>query len=156
MDPAHLSVAQLKSELKRTWHRFSAIKEKMAPLLSELRKKLRAPGNRKGEGWAAWIEAGHIGICVRTANRWADEFEGKNLKTKVQRFVPSPKKHDDEDLVPIELVIEDRSRREEFNRAMKTLGARATEIIYDAVLAAVKKPNASEKRAQARRAATGA
>jgi len=77
MDTEKLTTNQLKTELKKTWQRYSAMKEKMAPLLSELRKRLRAPGNRNGKGWAAWIDDGHIGICVRTANRWADEYEGK-------------------------------------------------------------------------------
>ncbi|MGA9556712.1 MAG: hypothetical protein WBR11_07655, partial [Terriglobales bacterium] len=97
MDPSSLSVPQLKSALKSTWQRYSDVKEKMAPLLYELRKKLRKPGSRKGEGWAAWIEAGHIGICVRTANRWADEHAGvkrtsgpKSRGFKIARGEPLP------------------------------------------------------------------
>ena len=92
MQPEKLSTQQLKTELKKTWQRYSAVKEKMMPLLYELRKRLSAPGNRKGEGWAAWVEAGHIGICVRTANRWADEYAGKKPTSgqKSRGVHPSP------------------------------------------------------------------
>ena len=140
MDPTKLTVSQLKSELKRTWQRYSAIKEKMAPLLYELRKKLRAPGNRKGEGWAAWIEAGHIGICVRTANRWADEYAGKKPTSgqksrgfKIARGQPLP-----DGVVRIDFVLNTEEQRsfEEAKRILKERGEKIGRVIYEAVLAA--------------------
>jgi hypothetical protein len=77
-----MDIKQLKAALVKAWKKHSQLKKEMAPLLSDLRKALRKQGNRKGEGWGAWVEAGHIGICLRTANRWADEYDGKTSSQK--------------------------------------------------------------------------
>jgi hypothetical protein len=95
MKPTLLSIPQLKSALEAAWKKHSVLKKEMAPLLLELRSRLKSQG-KKG-GWAAWVEAGNIGICLRTANRWADECAGKKPK-------PQDKSREVPDLTPDGMV----------------------------------------------------
>jgi hypothetical protein len=139
-----LTVTQLQSELKKTWQRYSAVKAEMSPLLYELRRKLRAQG-KKGEGWAAWVEAGHIGISLKTANRWADEIAGEKgtssrksrgglkaraAETPVWKFsAPTTAWFTSE-------------RQRELNEAIQIVGDnRAAQLIYEAITAEVERRN---------------
>lgn len=149
MSSEQLSTTQLKAELKATWQRYSAVKEKMSPLLSELRKRLRAPGSRKGQGWAAWLEAGHIGICLKTANRWADEYEGKKpkLTSGLKSRARGEARPGEERIYPVSLIVTE-AEEKQLTRAVETLGIEeAKRIIIEALLAAAaqKKPNAKAR-----------
>ncbi len=134
-----LTEHQLKAELKRTWQRYSDVKEKMAPLLYELRKKLRKPGSRKGEGWAAWIEAGHIGICVRTANRWADEHAGKSTSRPKSQGPRGAALPGEERTYPFSFVVTE-AEEEQIHEAVKVLGAEEVRrIVIETLLKAAER-----------------
>lgn len=131
-----LSDDQLKSALVTAWKRHSLLKKEMAPLLSELRKRLRSQGNRKGEGWGAWVEAGHIGICLRTANRWADEYEDKPTSSKKSRSGLKARTADApvwKFLAPMPTWL-NKERQQKLNKALDDLGdLKALLMFYELV-----------------------
>jgi hypothetical protein len=140
MDPANLSVPELKSALIK-------LGAKSKELLYLLRKKIKAQGKR-GEGFGDWVEK-NLEISRRTADRWADEYavsigEKPTSGQNVQKFVPGSRRTDD-NLYPLELEFDNREERTLFNQAVRVLQRekRLKQVIYDAVLAEakVKKPN---------------
>jgi transposase len=134
---ANMSAEQLKAALVKVWKKHSQLKKEMAPLLSDLRKALRKQGSRKGEGWGAWVEAGHIGISLKTANRWANEYEGKTTSSQKSRsglkaraaeaqvvaFIKSPR--------PSWMTDE---KKKQLDQAIEIVGdQRALQLFFDAV-----------------------
>ncbi len=70
---AKLSEKDLKAALINAWEQVEQnTREKMAPLLYYLHKKLLARG-QKGKGFERWVGA-ELGIAVRTARRWVSWY----------------------------------------------------------------------------------
>jgi hypothetical protein len=145
MDPAELSIEELKSELITLGAKYA---EDSKELMYHLRKKLKAQGKR-GEGFGDWVEK-NLDITRRTADRWADEYavsigEKSTSRQNVQKkWTPSPRQTDD-NLYSLELELDNREERKLFIQAVRILERekRLKLVIYEAVLAAakVKKPN---------------
>jgi hypothetical protein len=132
-----MTIPQLKSALIKTWKKHSELKKEMAPWLSELRERLRKQGNRKGEGWAAWLNEGHIGISLKTANRWADQHEGKK-RTSSQKSRSGLKARAAE--APVWKFAApptpwfNKERQQELHQAIEIVGdIRALQLFFDAV-----------------------
>jgi hypothetical protein len=134
------TISQLKSRLVRHAKRTRAV---MAPLLFELRKRIKAQG-RKAEGFGAWVES-HLDMSRRTADRWADEWAiAHGLKKPPKRVTTSGQltkskpSVDGKFTMNISFIV-DEKRQQEFVDAMETLGEDAEEIVFNAVTEAAKK-----------------
>jgi hypothetical protein len=140
------TISQLKSRLVHHAKRSRAV---MAPLLYELRKRIKAQG-RSGEGFGAWVES-HLDMSRRTADRWADEWAiAHGLKKPPKRAVTSGQltrsKPSVDGKVPMTIsFIVDEQRQKEFVEAMDILDEDAEAVIFNAVTEA-----AAKKRAHAR------
>jgi len=140
-----LTITQLKSRLIRVARRSRSA---MAPLLYQLRTKIKAQG-KKGEGFGVWCEK-HLEISRRTADRWADEYARKHgLKTFRQMAKSRPKQStktvDGKVTIQVSWVATE-AEQEQFIEAMATLGADAEKLIFDTVIAAAKKrPHAHQR-----------
>lgn len=154
MSSGTLSIPKLKAELMK-------LGAKSKELLYHLRQKLKAQGKR-GEGFGDWVEK-NLDITRRTADRWADAYaisigEKTTSRQKVQRWVPGPRRIDD-NLYPLELEFPDCEERKMFNQAVGILQRekRLKQVIYEAVLTAakVKKTNARETNPDRSRLAKG-
>ena len=150
-----LTVAELKAKLCRVWKKYQRPAERtMAPLLYYLRDKLKAQG-KTGAGFGAWVED-HLDICRRSADRWANEWAvSKGLmkprKPLTFRQVSKSAKpnSDGKVTVPLSFVLPEREAAE-FLAAMKTLGDKATSIIFNAVVAAAHPPKKPAQSAPSR------
>lgn len=156
MNFEQLSVAELKTKLVEMakWSR-----ERMAPLLYHLRKKLKAQGARNdrrhnNEGFGAWVEA-HLPITRRTADRWADEFAISQGLKKPRTFGQKSKsKAADSILVTsgpgkicfnLSLLITE-AKQDELLAAWAILGEEeATEIVCNSLIQAAKTQSAAPK-----------
>jgi hypothetical protein len=153
MNPEKLSVTQLQSALVK-WARLSA--KNAGPFLYYLREKLRKPGSRTGEGFAAWV-AKYLPISSKTAGRWADDYavsQGlKKPKTSGQKSrgsVPAAKDRPAGFTFTSGWLTED--RRQEWNDAVDQLEEdEVQEIVFNAVTEA-----AAKRKPKARSAAAGA
>ena len=140
------TISQLKSRLVRHAKRTRAV---MAPLLYQLRKRIKAQG-RSGEGFGAWVES-HLDMSRRTADRWADEWAiAHGLKKPPKRAVTSGQltksKPSVDGKVPMTIsFIVDEQRQKEFVEAMDILDEDAEAVIFNAVTEA-----AAKKRSHAR------
>jgi ribonuclease BN (tRNA processing enzyme) len=141
------TISQLKSRLVRHAKRSRSV---MAPLLYQLRSKIKAQGS-SGEGFGAWVES-HLDMSRRTADRWADEWAiAHGLKKPPKRattsgqLTKSPKPTVDGKVTMSVSFIVDERRQEEFVEAMDILGEDAEAVIFNAVTEA-----AAKKRSHAR------
>jgi hypothetical protein len=124
----------------------------MAPLLYQLRERIKAQG-KKGEGFGVWCEK-HLDISRRTADRWADEYARKHgLKTFRQMTKSRPKQNtktvDGKVTCQVSWVatVEE---RDQFVEAIAILGPDAQPLIYKTVIkAARERQNASQQRRSA-------
>lgn len=153
MSPEKMTMAELKDELVKVT---KTAKEKIAPMLFYLRLKLKAPGNRRGLGFGAWVEK-NLTFTRRTADLWANEWgEAQGLITKKNSTFGKHSKgwgasaKDNDDLCSVEFALPYPEERRAFRQAAAILSRekRLTTVIYEAVLAAakVKKPNARSKK----------
>ena len=143
-----LTISQLKSRLVHHAKRTRAV---MAPLLFELRKRIKAQG-RKAEGFGAWVES-HLDMSRRTADRWADEWAiAHGLKKPPKRaatsgqLTKSKPSVDGKVTMSVSFIV-DEQRQEKFVEAMDILGEDAEAVIFNAVTEA-----AAKKRSHARHA----
>lgn len=134
-----LTILQLKSRLVHHAKRSRAV---MAPLLYQLRSRIKAQG-RSGEGFGAWVES-HLDMSRRTADRWADEWAiAHGLKKPPKRATTSGQLTkskvgiDGKVTMSISFIV-DEPRRDKFVEAMDILGEDAEAIVFDAVTAAAK------------------
>jgi hypothetical protein len=137
-----LSVAELKAKLETIWSEHEKLcHEQMAPLLYNLRLKLKAQG-KSGAGFGAWVED-YLDISRRTADRWADQWamsKGlmKQRKTLTFRHLSKSKKKASRDgliTVPYSFTLPE-EEADKFLEAVSILGDRATDIVYAAVMSA--------------------
>jgi hypothetical protein len=141
------TISQLKSRLVRHAKRSRSV---MAPLLYQLRRKIKAQG-RSGEGFGAWVES-HLDMSRRTADRWADDWAiAHGLKkppkpaTTSGQLTKSKPSVDGKVTMSISFIV-DEQRQEEFVQAMNVLGEDAEKIIFNAVTEAAKtKSHANHK-----------
>jgi hypothetical protein len=141
-----LNIAQLKSRLRRFTPRLKQLREEMSPLLAELRKRLAAPG-RKGEGFGAWVEK-NLPITRRTADNWADEYEGKRTsrnfsKGSEPRGAARP---GEERVYPLDFVVTDEEEQQLVD-AVRVLGPKETKrIVFEALLEAASRKRHGKSR----------
>jgi hypothetical protein len=141
------TINQLKSRLVRAAKRTRSV---MAPLLYQLRSKLKAQG-RSGEGFGAWVEA-HLDMSRRTADRWADEWAiAKGLKKPPKRaastsgqMTKSTPTVDGKVTLQVSFVVT-KERQDQFVEAMEILGEEAEQVIFKAVTEAARAKNANHK-----------
>jgi hypothetical protein len=134
------TISQLKSRLVHHAKRNRAV---MAPLLFELRKRIKAQG-RKAEGFGAWVES-HLDMSRRTADRWADDWAiAHGLKKPPKRattfgqLTKSKPSVDGKVTMSVSFIV-DKQKQDEFVEAMEILGEDAEGIIFKAVTEAAKK-----------------
>jgi len=123
----------------------------MAPLLYQLRSKIKAQG-KSGEGFGAWVES-HLDMSRRTADRWADEWAiAHGLKKPPKRattsgqLTKSKPSVDGKVTMSVSFIV-DKQKQDEFVEAMDILGEDAEAVIFQAVTeaAAKKKSHANHK-----------
>jgi hypothetical protein len=147
-----LTVEQIQSKLVGVWKRYRDDAQKeMAPLLYQLREKLKAQG-KAGEGFGVWVEAS-LDISRRTADRWADSYAiSKGLKKKP---VPVPRtgkkkstsgqmsKSGREVTLPLRFRTTDEAKQ--FSEALGVLGDdEAHDVIVNAVISAAHEMKSDE------------
>jgi hypothetical protein len=146
-----LTIRQLKSRLV---HIAKRSRSSMAPLLWQLRERIKAQG-KKGEGFGVWCEK-HLDISRRTADRWADEYARKHsLKTFRQMTKSRPKQNDKtaDGKVTIQVSwVATKAEEEQFIEAMGVLGQEAQPLIYKTVIQAAKERQHAGKRARSAKA----
>jgi hypothetical protein len=143
-----LQAALLKFNLKKT-------KAKMAPLLYELRMKMRAPG-RKGKGFGLWCEE-NLTITRRTADLWADEWAKANNKPTFRKASKGLKVRAKKapvyrlPLMSVRPAWFTEEKESELNHAInKIVGDQATlKLMYDVVMAEVARRKALNSEAMA-------
>jgi len=147
--PPNISDRELKSALKRFAPRLKELRTNMAPLLAELRKRMNAQG-RKGEGFGAWVEK-NLPITRRTADLWADEFEGKETSRNISkgsgpRGLADP---GEERVYPFSFVVTEKEEQQ-LIEAVDVLGAEETKrVICEALFEAARKKTATTRSARA-------
>jgi len=151
-----LSVTELKNKLEKIWQRHEKLcRTEMAPLLYHLRLKLKAQG-KAGAGFGLWVED-TLDISRRTADRWADEWaisQGLKKPSKKAKKVFTPTSRQmtksADGVVTFQMKLtEDENRA--WLAALRVLGSRAQQVIFNAVLSAAKKPVASVTEADRKR-----
>jgi hypothetical protein len=159
---AKLSEEDLKAALIKAWEQAEQnTREKMAPLLYYLHKKLLARG-QKGKGFERWVDK-ELGIAVRTARRWvswyAEQIGEKPPKEKPPKEKPpgvtigqvaeSEDEDEDDEVKEIEYEEEEQdpdgrswvsfqillteSEDAQFRRSMSVLAERFSEVVFAAV-----------------------
>ena len=133
------TISQLKSRLVRHAKRSRSV---MAPLLYQLRSKIKAQG-RSGEGFGAWVES-HLDMSRRTADRWADEWAiAHGLKKPPKRatsrqVTKTAKGVDGKVTLQLSFVVTE-DQQDQFVEAMKILGEDAEKLIFTTVIEEAKK-----------------
>jgi hypothetical protein len=150
MSPDKLSIGQLQSRLRKFAPRLKQLREEMSPLLAELRKRMNAQG-QKGKGFGAWVDQ-NLPITRRTADLWADEFEGKRTSRNISKDVLVPTRRlSPDDPYPLSLAFSP-ERRQEFEEAALALDPEELEqVIFDAVTEAAHR----KRKGKARKATAG-
>jgi hypothetical protein len=150
MIPEKLTVSELKSRLRKFAPRLKQLREEMPPLLAELRKRMSAQG-QKGKGFGAWVEK-NLPITRRTADLWADEYEGKRTSRNISKSLPSrgAPRPGEERVYPLDFVVSEQEEQQ-LIEAVRVLGKEETKrIVFQTLLeAANRKKHVTSRSAKA-------
>jgi hypothetical protein len=154
-----LSVTELKTKLQNIWRKYEKLcRTQMAPLLFNLRLKLKAQG-KTGAGFGAWVED-TLDISRRTADRWADNWgvsaglqkPSKRVKATFRQMSKSAKDYKTADgkvVVNWSMALTT-AENKEWLTALRVLGSGAQQVVFSAVINAAdrppKKPVAAERK----------